>query len=189
MRRTLLYLALIFGYSALHANGDILDKTLSARDLGTLKQSLGRPEADDTTIPKQIFQRILKNSKDDKAWMAAYHYRSLTDAGSTLVFRWICFDALMQNPVIYRDRFILGDDRAANLMKDAMWSDGSVRWGNLYGAATANGFKDVDSYHMWLFARLSKDTFPPTETVKCQQFKERARADLLEAQREMNLKR
>jgi len=41
-------------------------------------------------------------------------------------------------------------------MRCAMWSDGSTRWGNLYGAVTKHGFADLASYYKWLFDTLDK---------------------------------
>jgi len=170
----------------------VVDTVLASKNIGDLAERLGR-SADDihfgTDIPMSIFAAVAKRPADEKAWQAAYHYRAMTDAGFSLMFKWACFDTLLEHPALFRDRYVGGDDRAAELMHCAMWSDGSVRWGNLYGAVTHHGFRDVASYHGRLFSILVDSGGQPKseqEGVRRQQFIERAKNDLADAEREMD---
>jgi len=64
-----------------------------------------------------------------------------------------------------------------------------VRWGNLYGAVTHHGFRDVASYYARLFSILAESGASPKseqEGVRRQQFIERAKKDLADAEREMD---
>jgi hypothetical protein len=191
----LLVVTLLGAAVPVNAAGDdkqIVEAVLAARNISDLAERLGRSENDfklGTDIPMGIFAAVAKRPADKKAWQAAYHYRSMTDAGYSLMFKWACFDTLLEHPTLFRDRYVRGDDRAAELMHCAMWSDGSTRWGNLYGAVTHHGFKDVASYYTWLFSTLAETGGQPKseqEVARCHQFVERAKKDLADAEREMN---
>jgi hypothetical protein len=195
MRCLLLVLTLLAAAPALNAALDerqIIDAVLAAKNITDLSKRLGRSEDDfklGTDVPISIFAAVAKRPADEKAWQAAYHYRSMTDAGYSLMFKWACFDTLLEHPTLFRDRYVRGDDRAAELMRCAMWSDGSSRWGNLYGAVTHHGFQDVASYHAWLFSTLAESGGQPKseqEVLRRHQFIERAKKDLADAEREMN---
>ena len=170
----------------------IVDAVLASNNISKLAERLGR-SADDIKfgkdVPVSIFAAVAKRPADEKAWQAAYHYRSMTDAGYSLMFKWACFDTLLEHPTLFRDRYVRGDDRAAELMRCAMWSDGSTRWGNLYGAVTHHGFRDVASYYAWLFSTLAESRGQlksERQVARCQQFVERAKKDLADAEREIN---
>ena len=170
----------------------VVDSVLTSKNIGDLAERLER-SADDrhfgTDIPMSIFAAVAKRPADEKAWEAAYRYRSMTDAGFSLMFKWACFDTQLEHPALFRDRYVAGGDRAAELMRCAMWSDGSVRWGNLYGAVTHHGFQDVASYHAWLFSTLTQAGGQPKseqEAARRREFVEHAKKDFDEAEREMN---
>jgi hypothetical protein len=178
--------------NAAHDDKQVVDTVLASKNIADLAERLGRSAEDThfgTDVPMSIFAAVAKRPADEKAWEAAYRYRSMTDAGFSLMFKWACFDTLLEHPALFRDRYDGGDDRAAELMRCAMWSDGSVRWGNLYGAVTHHGFRDVASYHVRLFSILADSGGRPMsekEGVRRQQFIERAKKDLIDAEREMD---
>jgi hypothetical protein len=185
-------LALCTAHS-LHAATDFLDAVLSSHRLDDLQAKASLPATDTFEFscgtPMRIFAEIVKNPSNDRAWAAAYHYRTMTDAGVSLAFNWACFDTLVENPTLFRDRYITGDNRSSELMRCAMWSDGSTRWGNLYGAVTKHGFADLASYYKWLFGTLDKkgtERETDNERGRRKDFIERAQRDLAEAEREMN---
>jgi hypothetical protein len=187
-----LLLAAAAPVNAARDDKQVVDTVLASKSISDIAARLGR-SADDahfgTDIPMSIFAAVAKRPADEKAWQAAHRYRSMANAGFSLMFKWACFDTLLEHPTLFRDRYVGGDDRAAELMRCAMWSDGSVRWGNLYGAVTHHGFKDVASYHVRLFSILAESGGPPTadrEGIRRQQFIERAKKDLADAEREMD---
>ena len=190
-----LLVALLAAAAPLYAAGDnnqVVDTVLASKNITDLAERLGRSPDEPhfgTDIPMSIFAAVAKRPADEKAWQAAYRYRSITDAGFSLMFKWACFDTLLDHPTLFRDRYVGGDDRAAELMRFAMWSDGSTHWGNLYGAVTHHGFRDVASYHIRLFSILAESGGPPKseqEAVRRRQFIERAKKDLADAEREMD---
>ena len=194
MRRFLLFTMFVVVYVAHGAvGGDTLpEAVLASKSLAELSQRLGRaPESTEfgKQTPMELLNLIAKTPSDEKSWEAAYHYRSMTDAGFSLMFKWACFDTLLEHPTLFRDRYVSGDSRAAELMRCAMWSDGSTRWGNLYGAVTKHGFKDVASYYEKLFEVLESTGRSPqneTEAMRRKEFVQRAKRDLADAEREMN---
>jgi hypothetical protein len=194
MRRFLLFPIFVAIYGVRGAaGGDTLpEAVLASHSLGELSQRLGRapesPEFEKQT-PLELLSLIANAPSDEKSWQAAYHYRSMANAAFSLMFKWACFDTLLEHPTLFRDRFVSGDDRALELMRCAMWSDGSTQWGNLFGAVTKHGFKDVASYYKRLFEVLESSGGPPqnaTGLTRRKEFLERANKDLAEAEREMN---
>jgi maltooligosyltrehalose synthase len=178
--------------NAARDNTHIVDAVLASNHITDLAERLQR-RADDTRfgtdIPMSIFAAVAKRPADEKAWRAAYRYHSMTDAGFSLMFNWTCFDTLLEHPTLFRDRYVGGDDRAVELMRCAMWSDGSARWGNLYGAVTHHGFRDVASYRTALFATLTDSGASPRnerEALRRHEFIERAKKDLADAERKMD---
>jgi hypothetical protein len=192
MHWLLVLLAAATPVNAARDDKQIVETVLASKSISDLAERLGRSANDahfGTDIPMSIFAAVAKRPADEKAWQAAHRYRSMADAGFSLMFKWACFDTLLEHPTLFRDRYVEGDDRAAELMRCAMWSDGSVRWGNLYGAVTHHGFKDVASYRVRLFSILAESGGPPTaeqERVRRQRFIKRAKKDLADAEREMD---
>jgi hypothetical protein len=172
---------------------DVASIVLASTNLGELQQSWPRFAGQDPLeliwhAPAVLFEELLEDPTSSRKWETVYHYKSMTDAGATLAFAWACFDVVVEHPTLFRDRYAGGDDRAETLMYWAMRSDGSERWGNLYGAAKAHGFKDVESVHQWLFATLESAGPPPRtseERVRRRRFVANARKTLAAAQAEM----
>jgi hypothetical protein len=149
---------------------DIASIVLAASNLGELQRLWPRFSGQDPLeltrhAPAVIFELLLEDPSSSRRWETVYHYKSMTDAGATLAFAWACLDVVVEHPTLFRDRYAEGDDRADIPMFWAMRSDGSEKWGNLYGAARAHGFKDVKSMHQWLFTTL-ESAGPPPRTLK-----------------------
>jgi hypothetical protein len=172
---------------------DIASIVLASRNLGELRRSWPRFAGQDLLeliwhAPAVLFEELLEDPSSNRRWEAVYHYKSMTDAGATLAFAWACLDVAVDHPTLFRDRYANGDDRAEMLMYWAMRSDGSERWGNLYGAAKAHRFKDVESMYQWLFTTLESAGPPPRtpeERLRRRRFVTHARKTLAAAQAEM----
>jgi hypothetical protein len=87
---------------------------------------------EDYSAPSKLLKIIQKNPKNEKAWKALHHYRSLTDAGITLTFYRECFYALKENPQLFLDRYMRGDEQALFRMVDALSYDFSGFPGNTF---------------------------------------------------------
>ena len=180
------------GAPARHTD-DIASIVLASTNLEELRRSWPRFSGQDPLeliwhAPAAIFEQLLADPSSNRSWEAVYHYKSMTDAGATLAFAWACFDVVVEHPTLFRDRYADGDDRAEILMFWAMRSDGSERWGNLYGAARAHGFKDVKSVYQWLFTTLESAGPPPRtlrERLRRRRFVANARKALADAEAEM----
>lgn len=172
---------------------DIASIVLASTNLGELQGSWPRFSGQDPLeliwhAPAAIFQQLIEDPSSNRNWEAVYHYKSMTDAGATLAFAWACFDVVVEHPTLFRDRYAGGDDRADILMFWAMHSDGSERWGNLYGVAKAHGFEDVEAMYQWLFATLESAGPPPRtrkERLRRRRFVAHARKALADADAEM----
>ena len=81
---------------------------------------------EDYSAPSKLLKIIQKNPKNEKAWKALHHYRSLTDAGITITFYSECFYALKENPQLFLDRYMRGDEQALFRMVDALSHDFSA---------------------------------------------------------------
>jgi hypothetical protein len=190
----LLLMLFVVGHAAHGTAGSdtLADAVLASKNLAELSQRLGRaPESAEfgKQTPMELLTLIANTPSDNKSWEAAYHYRSMTDAGFSLMFKWACFDTVLEHPTLFRDRYLAGDGRAAELMRSALWSDGSTCWGNLYGAVTKHGFKDVASYYKTLFELLEgngRRAQTDTEAIRQKEFVRLAKKDLADAEREMN---
>lgn len=187
-------IVLIFSIQKIQAADAFTDLVLASKDLTGIAQKT-KQDAELANLdlacdwPMKIFAEIVKHPSEKKNWDAVHHYHSMVDGAYSLMFKWACFDTLIDNPTLFRDRYIEGDDRASELMRCAMWSDGSARNGNLYGAVTKHNFKDLPSFQKWLFETLDvNDVVVKTESDRVRQknFIERAKTDLADAEKTMN---
>jgi hypothetical protein len=87
---------------------------------------------EDYSTPLKLLKIIQKNPKNDKAWKALHHYRSLTDGGITLTFYSECFYSLKENPQLFLDRYVRGDEQALFRMIDALSYDFSGSPGDTF---------------------------------------------------------
>ncbi|KAM3090756.1 hypothetical protein ACKFKG_28120 [Phormidesmis sp. 146-35] len=87
----------------------------------------------DYDAPSKLLTILQNNPKDENAWKALHHYRSLTDAGLTLTFYRHCFNALKEKPLLFLDRYIAGDEQALFRMIDAISHDFSAFAGAFAG--------------------------------------------------------
>jgi hypothetical protein len=120
-------------------------------------QSFGSQLDPDIQKPTNLFIAAAKNPQSEEAWKEIYQYRYALDGKSSLLYKWACFDAILDNPTLFQDRFINGDGNALLLMFDALRSDGSAR-GNLHKAVTSQGYKDFPDFIKALFTKLEKNT-------------------------------
>jgi hypothetical protein len=171
---------------------DVASLVLASKSLGELRQSWPRFRVQDIDAliwdaPTLIFIHLLEDPSSTRRWEAVYHYKSMTDASATLAFASACFDVVVEHPTLFRDRYVRGDDRAAELMYWAMWADRSAKWRNHYGAAKAHAFKDAESLHTWIFIVLETGGPKPrtaTESWRRRRFTTNARRTFAEAKSE-----
>jgi hypothetical protein len=86
--------------------------------------------------PSKLFKIIKDNPKDENVWKALHHYSSLTDAGATLMFYDDCFHALKENPLLFFNRYMAGDEQALFRMVDALSHD--------FSAFSGESFQETD---------------------------------------------
>jgi hypothetical protein len=80
----------------------------------------------DESAPSKVLAIVKQNKTNEKAWQALHHYSSLTDAGATLMFYRDCFNALKEDPLLFFDRYMTGDEQAIFRMIDALSHDFSA---------------------------------------------------------------
>jgi hypothetical protein len=71
-------------------------------------------------VPSALLNHLMVFPKDADYWKALNHYRSLADGAATECLCFDCFVALVQNPTLFYDRFISGDDEVLVLVKLAL---------------------------------------------------------------------
>ncbi|MFB2974336.1 hypothetical protein ACE1CD_35870 [Aerosakkonema sp. BLCC-F183] len=82
--------------------------------------------------PSKLFKMIEKDKKNDRAWQAIHYYSNITDAGYTLMFYRDCFNALKDDPLLFFDRYMAGDEKALFLMVNALSHDFSAFTGESF---------------------------------------------------------
>ena len=95
--------------------------------------------------PSKLLKIIKNNPKNENAWRALHHYRSLTDAGITLTFYHDCFNALKEKPLLFFEQYIAGDEQALFRMVDALSHDFSAFSGETFQATNQVFQKSLDS--------------------------------------------
>lgn len=80
----------------------------------------------DDDVPSNVLKIIKKDRKNQRAWQALHHYSSITDAGITLSFYGDCFNAIKDDPLLFFDRYMAGDEQALFRMVDALSHDFSA---------------------------------------------------------------
>jgi hypothetical protein len=117
-----LILVLCFGCASDSRLGSVV---LQSKDLGSLSESMRRegykPYPD--LVPEKLLNRLVRNSDDQQAWKALYHYSLMTDASYSLGFDYDCFMILREHPLLFYNRFLAGDDQAVELMNHAAYAD------------------------------------------------------------------
>jgi hypothetical protein len=95
--------------------------------------------------PSKLLTILKNNPKDENAWKALHHYRSLTDAGLTLTFYRDCFNALKEKPLLFFDRYMAGDEQALFRMVDALSHDFSAFTGETFRATNQVFKRSLDN--------------------------------------------
>lgn len=70
--------------------------------------------------PSKIFEVIKKNPDSFKAWNSLHHYSYMTDSGSSLSFHRDCFNGIKDEPLLFFERYLQGDEQALFRMVDAL---------------------------------------------------------------------
>ena len=119
----------------------LTDKILNSEAMIDLSYSLSTDDVE--YIPSVLLADILNDPDDDHSWKALHHYRSLTDAGATILFWRDCFLAIDKDPLLFYRRFMKGDEQALFRMVDAMSHDFSA-----FQDTGLRSFKEVNAVYL-----------------------------------------
>lgn len=100
----------------------IIEKEMLIRS--TLASDYGDPFVKET--PSRLLNVIQHDSDNERAWKALHHYSTITNAGNTLTLYRDCFNAIEEDPLLFFNRYLSGDENALFRMVDALSHDFSA---------------------------------------------------------------